>query len=332
MAQLLNTTTTPVSQGPALTILQPGDILYFLEGTYTVSGSTVSEHWWNQLISPTVSGTASAPITLAAYPGATVNFVMSAGAQPLFGTSIPTLNYVRFLGFTIQPLSTYQNGGQVADAFCLSGTGNEVAYCKIIGQYQNVTDNYQGIWFSVANDSWIHNNDIYGFTGPSHNSSGLKVYKSTYMIVEDNYIHNCSVGISDKDGGNDTDQPLKTINTYTRNWLTGKTMDQFLGNNQGGPATYYIYDNVIDGAIALHTQVVNCETYNNLIRAGRMEMEAFSMRSQMGTRPVAGATWITSGTTSSSLVGNQSRGTGILTCLHHRAVNKSIGIHGLQRL
>ena len=113
-SQLLNTTTTPVSQGPALTILQPGDTLYFLGGTYTVSGSTSADYWWNQLISPTVSGTASEPITLAAYPGATVNFVMSAGAQPLFGTAIPTLNYVRFLGFTIQPLSTYGGGGEVA--------------------------------------------------------------------------------------------------------------------------------------------------------------------------------------------------------------------------
>ena len=176
LTQLLNTTTTPVSQGPALKILKPGDTLYFLGGTYTVSGSTSANYWWTQLISPTVSGTASEPITLAAYPGATVNFVMSAGAQPLFGTTTPTLNYVRFLGFTIQPLSTYGGGGEVADAFSISGTGNEVGYCTIIGQYQDVTDNYQGIWLTGADSTWIHNNDIYGFTGPSQNDSGIKLY------------------------------------------------------------------------------------------------------------------------------------------------------------
>ena len=179
-----------------MTILQPGDTLYFLGGTYTVSGSTTPTDWWTQLISPTVSGTASEPITLAAYPGATVNFVMTAGAQPLFGTTSPTLNYVRFLGFTIQPCSTYQGGTEVADAVNLSGTGNEVAYCTIIGQYQNITDNYQGIWLTDAKNSWIHNNTIYGFTGPNDNGTGIKIYGSTNLIVEDNYIYDCEVEFS----------------------------------------------------------------------------------------------------------------------------------------
>ena len=266
VAQLLNTTTTPVSRGPALTILQPGDTLYFLGGTYTVSGSTSANYWWNQLISPTVSGTASEPITLAAYPGATVNFVMSAGAQPLFGTAVPTLNYVRFLGFTIQPCSTYGGGTQVADPFCLSGTGNEVAYCKIIGQYQPVTDIYQGIFFTVANNSWIHHNEIYGFTSLNANGTGLKVYKSTGIIVDDNYIHGCIEGIYDKDGGNDSGQPLTSNNIYRRNYLTGNTDMQFMGNNQAGPSTFQIYDNVIDGICDVFGEVVNCEIYNNLIR------------------------------------------------------------------
>ena len=268
VAQLLNTTTTPVSQGPALTILQPGDTLYFLGGTYTVSGSTNAGYWLNQLISPTVSGTASEPITLAAYPGATVNFVVSAGAQPLFGTSLPTLlNYIRFLGFTIQPCSSYSSGTEVATPFALGGTGNEVAYCKIIGAaYPAITDNYQGIFCSVANDSWIHNNEIYGFTAGNRNGAGLKVYKSTYMIVDDNYIHGCCVGIFDKDGGNNHGQPLTTNNTYRRNFLTGNTMDQFLGNNQGGPSTFQIYDNVVDGNISLNCLAIKNEVYNNLLR------------------------------------------------------------------
>ena len=271
VAQLLNTTTTPVSQGPALTILQPGDTLYFLGGTYTVSGSTPPNNWLTQLISPTVSGTASEPITLAAYPGATVNFVMTAGNQPLFGTTTPTLNYVRFLGFTIQPLSTNEAGSGVADAFCISGTGNEVAYNTIIGQnHPNFTDNYQGIWLTGADSTWIHNNVIYGFTSSSgDNSSGIKLYGSTYTTIDDNYIYDNSVGISDKDGGNDVTNPLNSINTYTRNWIVDNNIADFLGNNQAGPATYYIYDNVI-GSIALHTKVVNSKIYNNLILGGRM--------------------------------------------------------------
>ena len=84
---------------------------------------------------------------------------------------------------------------------------------------------------------------------PTPNGVGIKVYATTHMIVEDNYIHNCGVGIFDKDGGNDSWSPLFTNNTYRRNWLTGNTMNQFLGNNQYGPSTFHIYDNVIDGDI-----------------------------------------------------------------------------------
>ena len=168
LSDLLDTTTTPVSQGPALKALQPGDTLFFRGGNYSVSGSTNGNYWWNQLISPTVSGTASQPFTLSAYPGETPNFVMSAGAQPLFGTAVPQLNYIRFLGFTIQPCSVWGGGvtDHYADAVNLQGTGNEVAYCKIIGQtHSNVTDNYQAIWLMKADYSWIHHNEIYGFIG-----------------------------------------------------------------------------------------------------------------------------------------------------------------------
>ena len=91
---------------------------------------------------------------------------------------------------------------------------------------------------------------------------------ATDTMVDDNYIYDNAVGIFDKDGGNDGSNSLVSSNTYTRNWLTGNTELDFEGNNQSGPATYYIYDNVIDGAIALHTNVVNSEIYNNLILGG----------------------------------------------------------------
>jgi len=85
-------------------------------------------------------------------------------------------------------------------------------------------------------------------------------------MVDDNHIYNNTVGIFVKDGTN-SNAALNSINTYTRNWLTGNTNFDFLGNNQAGPATYYIYDNVI-GSVALHADVVNSEIYNNLILGG----------------------------------------------------------------
>ena len=247
-SQLLNTSTDPFTQGPALTILQPGDTLYFLAGTYDVAGSTDPNDYQDQLLSPTVSGTPSAPITLSAYPGATVNIVCTGGDQPIFGTSGPVLNYVRFLGFSVEagPGITNPNTNEPAVPACfyISGTSDEVGYCQVIGQYVATTDNNDGIRIDAANSAWIHNNNIYGVTGESHNSAGIKIYYSTNLLISDNYIHNNTVGIFDKDAGtlgNGTNQ-----NTYTRNWITNNSDDQFLGNNQNDQAVYYIYDNVID--------------------------------------------------------------------------------------
>ena len=60
-------------------------------------------------------------------------------------------------------------------------------------------------------------------------AAGIKLYGSTYTMVDDNYIYNNTVGIFDKEGGNDGSQLPKQHNTYTRNWLTGNTDGRFLG-------------------------------------------------------------------------------------------------------
>jgi hypothetical protein len=138
-----------------------------------------------------------------------------------------------------------------------------VAYCTIIGQYEATPDNHDGIRLDSANSAWIHNNTIYGVQGEGHNSAGIKVYTSTNLLISDNYIYGNTTGIFDKDGGtlgNDTNQ-----NTYTRNWITGNTGDQFLGNNQNDEALYYIYDNVVGGDLNLYTTNSGSEIYNNLI-------------------------------------------------------------------
>ena len=251
--------------GAGMTILRPGDTLYFLGGDYHISGSTDPGFWGNQLICPAVSGTATQPITLEAEPGQTVRIFLDAGSQPVFGTEAPALSYVRFLGFTIEPTDAYTSGGslEVASPFRISGTGNEVAYCEIIGQYVATTDNHDGIRLDSANSALIHNNIIHGVMGGSYNSAGIKVYKSTHIVSEDNYIYGNTVGIFDKDGGslgNGTNQ-----NTYTRNYITGNTNFAFLGNNQDDTAIYYMYDNVFEGTLNLGGPTSNCQIYNNLI-------------------------------------------------------------------
>ena len=59
------------------------------------------------------------------------------------------------------------------------------------------------------------------------------------FVVSDNYVHDGTVGIFDKDGGTLGDSTNQS--TYMRNSLTGNSgdggYDQFTGNNQGDSAT-----------------------------------------------------------------------------------------------
>jgi hypothetical protein len=263
------------SPGRALTVLGPGDTLYFRKGDYHITGHSGPNLWDRQLLSPSVSGTPSRPITLQAYPGETVRILVDgANGRPVFGTSTPTLNYVRFIGFTVEP-------GPVA-AFYLRGTGNEVAYCDVLGHYAATTDNHDAIRIDSANSAWIHHNNVHGLTGDGPNSCGIKVYQSTNLLIEDNYVHDNITGIHDKDAGTLGDGTNQ--NTYTRNWITNNQTDQFRGNNQNHQALYYIHDNVVDGVINLYSHNTGSQIYNNLVRTnGAVNARALGIASWMSS-------------------------------------------------
>ncbi len=202
---------------------------------------------------------------------------VSGGVRPVFGTVVPTLNYIRFLGFTVHDADSSSD----VPSFNISGAGNEVGYNEVIGNYIASGDNHEGIVMDSATSTWIHNNAIhgwrgnYGGAGASMNSSGIKFYSEGYTgdRVEDNYIHDCDVGVYDKSGGSvDGD----TTHTYIRNYIAGCYMNAFLGITQGvkGPVrqTYIMHDNVFcgsgDGLVQLATTssmgAINSSFYNNL--------------------------------------------------------------------
>jgi len=233
----------------ALAKLQPGDALVFQAGDYHVKGTSGGDSWMTQLLGPKVSGTASRPITLMAAAGATVRVIEDSGDQPVFGTTTPNLSYIRFLGFIVVP-------GH--DAFHLSGTGNEVGWCEVQGSYWQTTDNHDGIRLEHATATWIHGCDVHGVKGDSLNSNGLKVYTSQDGVVEDNYFHDCTIPIYDKDSGK--------RNNYRRNWIVNVNDTAFLCNTQGNLATYAIYDNVFDGKLDFNLLGTGHQVYNNLIR------------------------------------------------------------------
>jgi hypothetical protein len=247
-------------KGPALSVLKPGDTLYFLAGTYNFTGSSDPIKNQLQLISSTSSGTAWQPITLQAYPQADVDLVEQSGVQPVLGTSGPLLNYVRFLGFTVDPGPGQAGVGGAA--IYLHGTGNEVGFSTVIGHDVAVVTNHDGILLGQTHDTWIHNNIISGVTGIGDNSSGIKQYYSDQYLIEDNYIYGCNVGIHDKavlspDGSSQ--------GVYARNYITNNIDFAFLGNVQGAQAVYYIHDNVFVGVFHIGWLNTGSELYNNLI-------------------------------------------------------------------
>jgi len=226
---------------------------------------------YSQLIGPTTSGTSGSPITLQAYPGESVNVVCTGGNQPVFGTDTPTVNYVRFLGFTVDPGPGVDYSAGVATiqaAFNISGIGNEIGYCEVIGRDTASTDNHDGIRLNTAFNTWIHHNNVHSVTGGSVNSTGLKMYESTLAIVEDNYFHGCTAGMFDKT----VPEPNSSSqNTFRRNWSTANQTVAFNGNEFAEPGYTvvgqdYLYDNVFDGLMQMGGLSDSNQLYNNLVR------------------------------------------------------------------
>ncbi len=275
--------------GVALTTPVAGDTLFFRGGDYHFTGSSNNGDNTRQLLSPQVSGTLSQPITFQAYPGETVNIYEDNGTQPVLGTELPTVDYVRFIGLTVFMTPNDYHGPGIR----LSGVGNEVGYCEVVGTFVNIGDNHDGIRIDYSTNAWIHHNDVHGVQGTHYNSAGIKIYHSVLSIIEDNYIHDCYAGVFDKDADVFLgDYAEKT--TYRRNWITNNFLLPWIGNlNTTVVGIYYIYDNVIDnysnrtdmGTIRINDFVDapanQCQIYNNLFRSSTPGQEIFDAKNSV---------------------------------------------------
>lgn len=185
--------------------------------------------------------------------------ITTSGGQAAIGSN---RDYVVWDGFTVDMAD------RMKGILIFGARGCVVCYCEVKGNRVDSGDNHDGIRIERAPDCRIHHNVIHGVKGNSPNSAGIKVYSKGVknVIVEDNYIHDNTAGVFDKDFGVD--------NTYRRNYFTRNRTD-FYGNNQGGPARYFIYDNVFDGKIELHAGNTGTEIHDNLVR-GRLLVGAWA--------------------------------------------------------
>jgi len=230
------------------TVLQAGDTALVKEGTYNVGASPT---WAVPAVNPSHSGTQDNPITLRVCSGHKVTITTS-GGQAAIGSS--NNDYIVWDGFTVDMAE------RLKGILIYGAKGCVVKHCEVIGNYMPTGDNHDGIRIERAEGCRIHHNIIRGVTGDSLNSAGIKVYSkgAKNLVVEDNYIYDNTAGVFDKDFG--------VENTYRRNYFT-RNRTQFYGNNQAGPALYYIYDNVFDGTIELHAGNAGTQVHDNLVRS-----------------------------------------------------------------
>ncbi len=231
----------------AATVLQAGDTVLVKKGTYDAGASP---NWAAPAVRISHSGTANNPITFKAYPGHEVRITTS-GGQAAIGSG---RDYVVWDGFIVDMTD------RLKGIIIFGAKGCVVRYCEVIGNHIPTGDNHDGIRIERAPDCRIHHNIIRGVKGNSPNSAGIKLYSKGVknVIVEDNYICDNTAGVFDKDYG--------VQNTFRRNYFT-RNRTHFYGNNQGGPAQYYIYDNVFDGKIELHAGNPGTQIHDNLFRS-----------------------------------------------------------------
>jgi hypothetical protein len=231
----------------AATVLRAGDTVLVKEGTYNVGASP---GWAAPAVGPVHAGTADAPITFRACLGHRVTITTS-GGQAAIGSN---RDYVVWDGFAVDMTD------RMKGIIIFGARGCVVRYCEVAGNYVDSGDNHDGIRIERAPDCRIHHNIIHGVQGKGPNSAGIKVYSKGVknVTVEDNYIHDNTAGVMDKDFGVD--------NTYRRNYFTRNHVD-FYGNNQGGTARYFVYDNVFDGKLDLHADNAGTEVHDNLFRS-----------------------------------------------------------------
>lgn len=235
----------------ALEVLEPGDTLWFKGGEYALRTGPGKQYYFLGYIRPARSGRPGKPISFRACPGEAVVF-RGEGGQPILGNNDGrALDYVRYEGFTVH-----------GNIYRISGQGAEVAYCEVIGQFADTADNHPGIRLERADGAWIHHNIIRGWKGKSGNSCAVQAYTSENCIVEDNYVHDNTLGLRDKDSG--------INNIYRRNLVLRNETDAFCGNNQGKHMKVTICDNVLDGGVALGFIVDGTQVHDNLIFGNRL--------------------------------------------------------------
>jgi hypothetical protein len=183
----------------AMMSLQPGDTLNVEPGKYAgfiVGWDSVPASSGDPL--GTISGTASAPITIQADPSAPQGSVIinSSNSQTAVGIDLePGDNYIKISGFTIN-----SNGSITRDGIKATGNNDRITNNTVSGV------GGQGIFANNAANAVIQGNTVFGTTGTSTTGHGIYITGDTDgAVVKGNVIYsNGYIGIHVNGSGGTT--------------------------------------------------------------------------------------------------------------------------------
>jgi uncharacterized repeat protein (TIGR02543 family) len=261
-----NNMNAPCTVATAMANAKAGDTVYFLEGTYITSGGNHYHATWE----PANSGTAGAPITFAAYPGAEViiegicpgemtNIVNSPVMVRVFSTG--KKDYIIFDGFTIRAndgAGVDKIGSIIIgyDIHSWSDTSDNciIRNCIFDGRTTKILggDLVEAVRIEWTRNTLVQNCVIKNIRGvaateSNNNKSGIKMYHNKNTMIENCEIFNCTVGIYDKSDGESS--------TYKNNYIH----DSFLYG-------IYVTNFASGGNVYNHPDI---KAYNNVIANSR---------------------------------------------------------------
>lgn len=287
-AQSVNSN-TPCSAATGLGNARAGDVVFFRGGTYRAP--VTSSSGYTPAFRPSHSGTAGNPITFKAFAGEIpfIDNTNNQGRQTVASFGVYFQNYIVWDGFHTKAVPDSNNVSK--GVIFYNANHCVLRNCVIEGLSNASPDNNNAIRIEVADYLIIENNKIYNSTG-SINASGITSYKAHNMIVKNNDIYNCTVGIYDKNDGQNNSYYLnhiwngvqgiysnvkweacvgtKVYQNIIRNIDEGWSLSIDHSGEQSGSANGFLYyNNIIYGSTnGISTDepgVSNSQIFNNIV-------------------------------------------------------------------
>lgn len=156
---------SPKDLQSAINATVPGDVIFMLEGTYSVTTAAHLNLWQD--------GTATNPIIYEAYPGHTV-IIDGSGITPGVGTTRyvnMSGSWQKLRGVTVQNMPEY--------GIYINGNHNVIDGCTITGNrlsgiicYTSGSGPWTAASFNTIMNCWVHHNSDVGLTGGNYNNGG----------------------------------------------------------------------------------------------------------------------------------------------------------------